>query len=50
MLFTKFITDLPDIAVCFFTVMILFEVNVIRCTKDQMIMNMSFINMGCYDI
>lgn len=42
----QFITQLPDVVVGLFAVMVFVMLDVIRCTKYDMVMDMTFINMG----
>ena len=46
MFLAQFITQLPDVVVGLFAVVVFVMFDVIRCTKYDMVMDMTFINMG----
>ncbi len=50
MLFTKLVTQMPDIPVSALAVMILLIVDIVGGAEDQMIMNMTFIRVRGNDI
>ena len=46
MFFAQFITKMPDAIIGLFAVMVFVVIDVIRSTKYDVIMDMTFVNMG----